>query len=247
MSIQGKVALVTGATRGIGKAIALELGRQGAVVIGTATSENGATSITEYLQESDIQGSGMILNVSSDDSVNDVIKKITEEFGVIEIVINNAGITKDNLMLRMKANEWDDVINTNLSSLYRVTKACLRGMSKNRWGRIISVSSVVASMGNAGQSNYAASKAGMEGFSRALASEIGSRNITVNCVAPGFIDTDMTKDLPEEHKKQLQAKIPMSRLGEAQEVASVVGFLAGQGASYVTGETIQVNGGMYMS
>jgi 3-oxoacyl-[acyl-carrier protein] reductase len=247
MSIQGKVALVTGATRGIGKAIAQELGRQGAVVIGTATSDNGADSISQYLKESDIQGRGMMLNVSSDESVIDVIKKITEEFGVIEIVVNNAGITKDNLMMRMKGNEWDDVINTNLSSLYRVSKACLRGMSKNRWGRIISVSSVVASMGNAGQTNYAASKAGMEGFSRALASEIGSRNITVNCVAPGFIDTDMTKDLPEEHKQQLQAKIPMSRLGQAQEVASVVGFLAGQGASYVTGETIQVNGGMYMS
>ncbi len=247
MSIQGKVALVTGATRGIGKAIAQELGRQGAVVIGTATSENGAESISQYLQESNIQGRGMMLNVSNDDSVSEVVKTITQEFGVIEIVVNNAGITKDNLMMRMKGNEWDDVINTNLSSLYRVSKACLRGMSKNRWGRIISVSSVVASMGNAGQTNYAASKAGMEGFSRALASEIGSRNITVNCVAPGFIDTDMTKDLPEEHKLQLQSKIPMSRLGQAEEVANVVGFLAGQGASYVTGETIQVNGGMYMS
>ena len=247
MSIQGKVALVTGATRGIGKAIAQELGRQGAVVIGTATSENGAESISQYLQESNIQGRGMMLNVSNDDSVSEVVKTITQEFGVIEIVVNNAGITKDNLMMRMKGNEWDDVINTNLSSLYLVSKACLRGMSKNRWGRIISVSSVVASMGNAGQTNYAASKAGMEGFSRALASEIGSRNITVNCVAPGFIDTDMTKDLPEEHKLQLQSKIPMSRLGQAEEVANVVGFLAGQGASYVTGETIQVNGGMYMS
>jgi 3-oxoacyl-[acyl-carrier protein] reductase len=247
MSIEGKIALVTGATRGIGKAIALELGRQGVVVIGTATSDNGAQSISQYLEDSSVKGRGIALDVSNDDSVASVIKQVGEEFGVIEIVVNNAGITKDNLMLRMKAQEWDDVINTNLSSLYRVTKACLRGMSKKRWGRIISVSSVVASMGNAGQSNYAASKAGMEGFSRALASEIGSRNITVNCVAPGFIDTDMTKDLPQEHKEQLQSKIPMSRLGQPQEIASVVGFLAGEGASYVTGETIQVNGGMYMS
>jgi 3-oxoacyl-[acyl-carrier protein] reductase len=247
MSIEGKIALVTGATRGIGKAIALELGRQGVVVIGTATSDNGAQSISQYLEDSSVKGRGIALDVSNDDSVASVIKQVGEEFGVIEIVVNNAGITKDNLMLRMKAQEWDDVINTNLSSLYRVTKACLRGMSKKRWGRIISVSSVVASMGNAGQSNYAASKAGMEGFSRALASEIGSRNITVNCVAPGFIDTDMTKDLPQEHKEQLQSKIPMSRLGQPQEIASVVGFLAGEGASYVTGETIQVNGGMYMA
>ncbi|MFT5707362.1 MAG: 3-oxoacyl-[acyl-carrier protein] reductase [Oceanospirillaceae bacterium] len=247
MSIEGKIALVTGATRGIGKAIAQELGRQGAIVIGTATSDNGATSICEYLNSAGIKGSGVTLDVGSDDSVNAVLKKIGADYGVIEIVVNNAGITKDNLMLRMKAEEWDSVINTNLSSLYRVTKACLRGMSKNRWGRIISVSSVVASMGNAGQSNYAASKAGMEGFSRALASEIGSRNITVNCVAPGFIDTDMTKDLPQEHKQQLQSKIPLSRLGQPQEVASVVGFLASDAASYVTGETIQVNGGMYMA
>lgn len=247
MSIEGKVALVTGATRGIGKAIAQELGRQGAIVIGTATSENGEKSISQYLADAGIKGRGFTLNVADDDSVNDVLNEIAQAYGVVEIVVNNAGITKDNLMLRMKAEEWHDVINTNLSSMYRVTKACLRGMSKKRWGRIISVSSVVASMGNAGQSNYAASKAGMEGFSRALASEIGSRNITVNCVAPGFIDTDMTKDLPEEHKLQLQSKIPMSRLGEAQEVASVVGFLASDAASYVTGETIQVNGGMYMS
>ncbi|MEH6442529.1 MAG: 3-oxoacyl-ACP reductase FabG [Oceanospirillaceae bacterium] len=247
MSIEGKIALVTGATRGIGKAIAQELGRQGAIVIGTATSDNGAASISEYLNSAGIKGAGVTLDVGSDDSVNAVLKQIGTDFGVIEIVVNNAGITKDNLMLRMKAEEWDSVINTNLSSLYRVTKACLRGMSKNRWGRIISVSSVVASMGNAGQSNYAASKAGMEGFSRALASEIGSRNITVNCVAPGFIDTDMTKDLPEEHKLQLQSKIPLNRLGQPQEVASVVGFLASDAASYVTGETIQVNGGMYMA
>ncbi len=247
MSFEGKIALVTGATRGIGKAIAQELGRQGAVVIGTATSEAGAQSITEYLQAGSIQGRGLVLDVSSDDSVSSVLKLAVDEIGVIDIVVNNAGITKDNLMLRMKADEWDSVINTNLSSLYRVTKACLRGMSKKRWGRIISVSSVVASMGNAGQSNYAASKAGMEGFSRALASEIGSRNITVNCVAPGFIDTDMTKNLPDEQKEQLQSKIPLNRLGKPHEIACVVAFLASDAASYVTGETIQVNGGMYMS
>lgn len=247
MSFEGKIALVTGATRGIGKAIAQELGRQGAVVIGTATSDAGAQSITEYLQAGSIQGRGLVLDVSSDDSVSSVLKLAVDEIGVIDIVVNNAGITKDNLMLRMKADEWDSVINTNLSSLYRVTKACLRGMSKKRWGRIISVSSVVASMGNAGQSNYAASKAGMEGFSRALASEIGSRNITVNCVAPGFIDTDMTKNLPDEQKEQLQSKIPLNRLGKPHEIACVVAFLASDAASYVTGETIQVNGGMYMS
>lgn len=247
MSFEGKIALVTGATRGIGKAIAQELGRQGAIVIGTATSEAGAQSITEYLQAGSIEGRGSVLDVSSDDSVSSVMKQVINEIGVIDIVVNNAGITKDNLMLRMKADEWDSVINTNLSSLYRVTKACLRGMSKKRWGRIISVSSVVASMGNAGQSNYAASKAGMEGFSRALASEIGSRNITVNCVAPGFIDTDMTKNLPDEQKEQLQSKIPLNRLGRPHEIACVVAFLASDAASYVTGETIQVNGGMYMS
>lgn len=247
MSIEGKIALVTGATRGIGKAIAEELGRQGAVVIGTATSENGAAAISEYLGSANVKGTGVMLNVASDESVTQVIKQITEEYGVVDILINNAGITKDNLMMRMKADEWDSVINTNLSSLYRVSKACIRGMSKKRWGRIVSVSSVVASMGNAGQTNYAASKAGMEGFSRALACEIGSRNVTVNCVAPGFIDTDMTKGLADEHKEVLQSKIPMNRLGQPQEIAGVVGFLVSDAASYVTGETIQVNGGMYMA
>jgi 3-oxoacyl-[acyl-carrier protein] reductase len=247
MSIEGKIALVTGATRGIGKAIAQELGRQGAVVIGTATSENGADAISEYLAQAGIKGKGLALDVASDDSVSTVIKLINDDFGVIDILVNNAGITKDNLMMRMKADEWDSVINTNLSSLFRVSKACLRGMSKKRWGRIVSVSSVVASMGNAGQANYAASKSGMEGFSRALACEIGSRNVTVNCVAPGFIDTDMTKGLAQEHKENLQSKIPLSRLGQPEEIAAVVGFLASDAASYVTGETIQVNGGMYMA
>ncbi len=247
MSIEGKIALVTGATRGIGKAIAEELGRQGAVVIGTATSDNGATAISQYLSDAGIKGLGMILDVSCTESVTVTMKKITDEYGAVDILVNNAGITKDNLMLRMKADEWDSVINTNLSSLYRVTKACLRGMTKKRWGRIISVSSVVASMGNAGQANYAASKSGMEGFSRALASEVGSRNVTVNCVAPGFIDTDMTKGLADSHKETLQSKIPLSRLGKPEEIASVVAFLASDAAAYVTGETIQVNGGMYMA
>ncbi|EPJ49112.1 MAG: 3-oxoacyl-(acyl-carrier-protein) reductase [Osedax symbiont Rs1] len=247
MSIEGKLALVTGATRGIGKAIAEELGCQGAIVIGTATSEAGAASISEYLSAAGIQGAGMVLDVGSDESVAQTIKRINDEYAVVDILVNNAGITKDNLLMRMKASEWDSVINTNLSSVYRVAKACLRGMSKKRWGRIISVSSVVASMGNAGQTNYAASKAGMEGFSRALACEIGSRNVTVNCVAPGFIDTDMTKGLAEEHKEALTSKIPVKRLGKPEEIATVVGFLASEAASYVTGETIQVNGGMYMS
>ncbi|NQZ30280.1 MAG: 3-oxoacyl-ACP reductase FabG [Oceanospirillaceae bacterium] len=247
MSIEGKIALVTGATRGIGKAIAQQLGSQGVIVIGTATSDKGANAISEYLALAGVKGAGMALDVASDESVTQLIKRVNEEFGVIDIVVNNAGITKDNLVMRMKTDEWDSVINTNLSSLYRVSKACLRGMSKKRWGRIISVSSVVASMGNAGQTNYAASKAGMEGFSRALASEIGSRNVTVNCVAPGFIDTDMTKDLSEEHRDTLQSKIPLKRLGQPEEIAAVVGFLASDAAAYVTGETIQVNGGMYMA
>jgi 3-oxoacyl-[acyl-carrier protein] reductase len=247
MSIQGKVALVTGATRGIGKAIALELASQGAIVVGTATSDNGADTISAYLTEAGATGRGLKLNVADAESIEAVIKSIQDEFGTIEILVNNAGITRDNIMMRMKDDEWNDVLNTNLTSIYRLVKACLRGMTKARWGRIISISSVVASMGNAGQANYAAAKSGMEGFTRALAREIGSRNITVNCVAPGFIDTDMTKDLPEEHKANLQSQIPMNRLGQPEEIASVVGFLASQGAGYVTGESIQVNGGMYMS
>ena len=247
MSIEGKVALVTGATRGIGKAIALELGKQGAVVVGTATSDGGAESISAYLSEAGVTGKGVKLNVADSDSIESVIKAVQDEFGTIVILVNNAGITRDNIMLRMKDDEWDDVINTNLSSVYRLVKTCLRGMTKARWGRIISISSVVASMGNAGQANYAAAKSGMEGFTRALAREIGSRNITVNCVAPGFIDTDMTSGLAEEHKNALQSQIPMNRLGRPEEIAAVVGFLASEGAGYVTGESIQVNGGMYMN
>ncbi|MDO6514348.1 MULTISPECIES: 3-oxoacyl-ACP reductase FabG [unclassified Neptuniibacter] len=246
MSIEGKVALVSGATRGIGKAIALELGKQGAVVIGTATSENGATSIGEYLSESGIKGTGLVLDVASSDSVADVLKTVQTDFGTIEILVNNAGITRDNILMRMKDDEWDSVLNTNLNSVFRLVKGCLRGMTKARWGRIISVSSVVASMGNAGQANYAAAKSGMEGFTRALAREVGSRNITVNCVAPGFIDTDMTSGLADEHKEALKSQIPLNRLGRPEEIASVVGFLASESGGYVTGESIQVNGGMYM-
>lgn len=247
MSIEGKVALVTGATRGIGKAIAENLAAQGAVVIGTATSEKGAGAISEYLAASGNKGTGLVLNVADAESVETVLKSVQADYGTIEILINNAGITRDNLMMRMKDDEWNDVLNTNLTSVYRLVKGCLRGMTKARWGRIVSVSSVVASMGNAGQANYAAAKAGMEGFTRALAREVGSRNISVNCVAPGFIDTDMTSGLPEDHKANLQAQIPMNRLGKPEEIAAVVGFLCSDAAGYVTGESIQVNGGMYMS
>ena len=247
MSIKGKVALVTGATRGIGKAIAENLASQGAVVIGTATSDKGADAISSYLLAAGNGGSGMVLDVADAASIDAVLKAITERFGAVEILVNNAGITRDNIMMRMKDDEWDSVINTNLSANFRLAKGCLRGMTKARWGRIISISSVVGSMGNAGQANYAAAKAGLEGFSRALAREIASRNITVNCVAPGFIETDMTSGLADEHKNILQGQIPMARLGQPAEIAAVVGFLASDGGSYVTGETIHVNGGMYMA
>ena len=244
MSLEGKIALVTGATRGIGKAIAVALVEQGATVIGTATSESGAQSISDYLGEN---GKGWVLDVSSSESVDEVIKAITAECGAPTILVNNAGITRDNLMMRMKEDEWDQVINTNLTSVFRVTKACLRGMTKAKFGRVISISSVVGSMGNGGQTNYSAAKAGLEGFSRSLAAEIGSRGITVNCVAPGFIETDMTKVLPEEHKAKLVSKVPAARLGQPEEIAAAVAFLASQGAAYITGETLHVNGGMYMS
>ena len=247
MSLEGKVALVTGASRGIGRAIALQLGAQGATVIGTATSASGAQSISQALQDSGIQGTGMLLNVCDADSVTATLERIQAEFGAPLILVNNAGITRDNLMLRMKDEEWFDVIDTNLHSLYRMSKAVLRGMTTARWGRIISIGSVVGAMGNAGQVNYAAAKAGLEGFGRALAREVGSRSITVNAVAPGFIDTDMTRDLPEAQRDALLTQIPLGRLGQAQEIANVVGFLASEQASYVTGTTIPVNGGMYMS
>jgi 3-oxoacyl-[acyl-carrier protein] reductase len=247
MSITNKIAVVSGASRGIGKAIALELGRRGAIVLGTATSEGGANQITAYLQEAHMQGRGLVLDAGSDVSVEAFSQHVQNEFGSVEILVNNAGITRDNLMLRMKEEEWEAVLNTNLSSVFRLTRAFLRGMTKARWGRVISISSVVGSSGNAGQANYAAAKAGMEGFSRALAAEIGTRNITVNCVAPGFIDTDMTRGLPEEHANALKAKIPLGRYGQPEEIAAVVGFLASVEAGYITGETIHANGGMYMA
>ena len=247
MSLQGKVALVTGASRGIGQATALELGRQGAIVIGTATSASGAEKITAVLQQQGIEGVGLVLDVCQPESVAEVLKTIQDSYGAPQILVNNAGITRDNLMLRMGEEDWQSVIDTNLNSLFRLSKAVLRGMSKARWGRIINISSVVGSMGNAGQANYAAAKAGVEGFGRALAREVGSRNITVNAVAPGFIDTDMTRELPEAQRDALKSQIPLARLGEAQEIADTVAFLASDKAAYITGATIPVNGGMYMS
>lgn len=246
MSTDKKVALVTGASRGIGRAVSDRLGREGFIVIGTATSENGAQAISQRFADSGIDGTGKVLNVTDKEQVQNLVKEITEEFGAPLVLVNNAGITKDNLFMRMKDEEWMDVIDTNLNSLFVVSKACLRGMTKARWGRIINISSVVGSMGNAGQANYSATKAGAEGFSRALAAELGSRAITVNSVAPGFIDTDMTKELPEEHKAALLSKIPLGRLGDVEEIASAVAFLASEDASYITGSTIHVNGGMYM-
>jgi len=241
-----RLALVTGASRGIGKAIALQLASQGCMVIGTATTAAGAENISAYLQNHGAQGKGLALDVSDDDAVTACLDTIADEFQPPSIVINNAGITRDNLLMRMKPDEWEAVINTNLTSMYRVCKGCIKAMTRARWGRIINISSVVGSSGNAGQTNYAASKAGIEGFSRALAKEIGSRGITINTVAPGFIDTDMTSELPQQHREALLAQIPLGRLGEAEEVAAVVGFLASQEGSYITGETIHVNGGMYM-
>lgn len=241
-----KIALVTGASRGIGAAIARRLGADGCVVIGTATSEAGASAITAALQAAGVEGQGMVLNVTDAESVAALLAAVTKQFGVVTILVNNAGITKDNLLMRMSDEEWFDVINTNLSAVYRLSKACLRGMLKARWGRIVNISSIVGSMGNAGQTNYSATKAGVMGFTRSLAKEVGSRNITVNSVAPGFIDTDMTKALPDDQRESLRAGIALGRLGEPSEIASVVRFLCSDDASYVTGETLHVNGGMYM-
>lgn len=246
MSIEGKIALVTGASRGIGKAIALELARRGAVVIGTATTAAGADSISAYLKDAGNAGRGYALDVADPGSIDATLAAINSEVGAPLILINNAGITRDNLMLRMKEEEWDAVINTNLNAIFRMSKACLKAMTRERWGRIISISSVVGSSGNPGQANYAAAKAGLEGFSRALAREIGSRNITVNAVAPGFIATDMTHVLPEEQKVKLLSSIPAGRLGQPEEIAAAVGFLASAEAGYITGVTLHVNGGMYM-
>lgn len=246
MSTDRKVALVTGASRGIGKSIAAALANDGFFVVGTATSENGAESITACLASENASGHGMTLNVADPVNVDAVIKEISDRFGAPLVLVNNAGITRDNLLMRMKDDEWQDVIETNLSAIYRVSKACLRGMTKARWGRIINITSVVGSMGNIGQSNYAATKAGAEGFSRALARELGSRAVTVNCVAPGFIDTDMTRKLPEEQRNNLMQQIPLGRLGTSAEVAALVSFLCSDLAGYITGETVHINGGMYM-
>lgn len=246
MSLQGQIALVTGATRGIGQGIALELGKLGATVIGTATSAGGAETISNYLSAAGIQGGGMQLNVNDAAQVDALIDDITKKYGAVGILVNNAGITRDNLLARMSDEEWDDIMSTNLKSVFRMSRAVLRGMMKARTGRIINISSVVGSMGNAGQSNYAASKAGMEGFSKSLAREIGSRNVTVNCVAPGFIATDMTEVLSQEQKDKLVENIPLKRLGQVSDIAACVAFLAGPGAGYITGATIHVNGGMHM-
>lgn len=242
--LQGEVALVTGASRGIGKAIAEQLAAQGATVIGTATTDSGAQNIHAYL--SPLGGAGKSLNVTDADSIAAVIKQINEEFGAVTILVNNAGITRDNLLMMMKDEQWNDIITTNLSSIYRLSKACVRAMMKARKGRIINIASVVGLTGNAGQTNYSAAKAGMLGFTKSLAREIGSRNITVNAVAPGFIDTDMTRELPEEQRKALIGQIPLARLGSPEDIAAAVVFLASPQAAYITGETLNVNGGMHM-
>lgn len=247
MTLENEIALVTGASRGIGAAIAQALGKQGAVVVGTATSASGADKISASLQEAGVKGMGIALNVNDPAQIESVLKDVAAKFGNVSILVNNAGITKDTLMMRMSDEDWDDVISTNLSSVYRMSKAVLRPMMKARAGRIISISSVVGHMGNAGQTNYAAAKAGMAGFTKSLAAEVGSRGITVNCVAPGFIETDMTAELSEDIKNQMLARIPSGRLGNVDEIAATVGFLASSGAAYISGETIHVNGGMYMA
>ena len=247
MSEDQKVALVTGASRGIGRAIATRLAGDGFTVVGTATSDTGAEAISAYLAEAGNNGCGMRLDVADADSVADVLKAIADRYAAPLVLVNNAGITRDNILMRMKEDEWDSVIDTNLSALYRVSKPCLRGMTKARWGRIVNITSVVGSMGNIGQSNYAATKAGAEGFTRALARELGSRSVTVNCVAPGFIDTDMTRELPEDQRELMLKQIPLGRLGASEEIAAVVAFLCSEASAYITGETIHVNGGMYMS
>ena len=243
--LDGKIVLVTGATRGIGKAIALTLGRAGATIIGTATTESGSDNISKAFVENQISGKGMKLDVTDNGQVSNLMKNILEDFGSVDILVNNAGITRDNILLRMKEDEWEDIINTNLSSIYKMSKSVLRGMIKKRSGRIISITSVVGAMGNAGQSNYGAAKAGIIGFTKSLAREVGVRGVTVNAIAPGFIETDMTDSLPDDQKEALAAQIPMGRLGTPNEVAQAVLFLADEGGSYITGQTIHVNGGMY--
>jgi 3-oxoacyl-[acyl-carrier protein] reductase len=243
--LNGQIALVTGASRGIGAAIAQELGKQGATVIGTATTAGGAENINASLKAAGLNGLGIVLNVNDAEQIKTVLAEITSKFGDVSILVNNAGITKDTLLMRMSDEDWDAVISTNLTSVFRMSQAVLRPMMKARTGRIISISSVVGHMGNAGQANYAAAKAGMAGFTKSLAAEVGSRNITVNCVAPGFIETDMTAEIPEAIKTKMLERVPLGRLGNVQEIAATVAFLASPSAAYITGETIHVNGGMY--
>jgi len=243
--LKEKLVLVTGASRGIGRAIALTLGDAGATVIGTATSDEGAANITQIFAENNILGKGMRLNVTDNEQISELLKSITADYGSVDILVNNAGITRDNILVRMKEDEWDDIINTNLSSVYKMSKAVLRGMIKKRSGRIISITSVVGAMGNAGQSNYAAAKAGIMGFTKSLAREVGVRGVTVNAIAPGFIQTDMTDKLPEDQKVALVSQIPMARLGTVDEIAQSVLFLASESGSYITAQTLHVNGGMY--
>lgn len=245
--LKDKIALVTGASRGIGQGIALALGRQGAIVVGTATTQEGADQITNTLQENQIPGFGIQLNVTQLDSVTNVINSIKERFGSVAILVNNAAITQDNLFLRMKEEEWLNVLETDLSSVFRLSKACIRDMVKARWGRIINIGSVVGSTGNPGQANYCAAKAGIIGFSKALALEVGSRDITINTVAPGFISTDMTNALTDDQKETIFQKIPMQKLGTVDDIAAAVLFLASSSAGYITGQTLHVNGGLYMN
>lgn len=247
MSLKGEIALVTGASRGIGLAIALELGRRGATVVGTATSAGGADSIGKALADNGIQGRGAVLDVTNAASIEALLKDMEANGGMPTILVNNAGITRDNLLLRMSEEEWDSILDTNLKSVFRMTKAVLRSMTKARKGRIISISSVVGATGNPGQANYAAAKAGIVGFTKALAREVGSRNITVNAVAPGFIDTDMTRALPEAARTALLGQIPLGRLGAPEDIAAAVAFLASPRAGYITGTTLHVNGGMFMN
>lgn len=246
MMLEGQIALVTGASRGIGQAIALELGKAGASVIGTATSPEGAARISTDFASASVKGASHVLDVNNRDQIEQVIKEIENRHGAVSVLVNNAGVTRDNLLLRMKDDEWDQVIDTDLRSIYRLSKAVLRPMMKARFGRIISITSVIGAMGNAGQANYAAAKAGIVGFTKALAQEVGSRNITANCIAPGFIETDMTRALTEEQKSTLLSRVPLGRLGTPADVAGAVVFLASPGAAYITGCTLHVNGGMYM-
>lgn len=245
--LEGQIALVTGASRGIGAAVALELGKQGAIVIGTATTAAGAEQISQALQQGDAKGDGVALDVNNAAQIEAVLNTIAEKFGAVSILVNNAGITRDTLLMRMGEEDWDAVISTNLKSVFRLSQAVLRPMMKARQGRIISISSVVGHMGNAGQTNYAAAKAGMAGFTKSLAREVGSRGITVNCIAPGFIDTDMTRALSEEHRNAMVQHVPLGRFGNVQDIAAAVAFLASPAAGYITGETLHVNGGMYMA